>query len=192
MRFFAPVLLSATLLLGACDFGGPSVAVVDVNKILTTSPHAKQAQMESDKAQAIYQNNLNAIEKKLAAYKDKKQAEGYLIEAARQLQAQLNTSRAAVSQSMGVTLKKVLDAKTGEYDIIVAKGNLLANKDALDITAAVQGEYDKAEVTWPNLPQKVDDPQLPADNKGDKPAAEKDKKENTPAPAAAAPAKDKK
>ena len=168
MRPFFLALLACTLLLGACDMSGTKFAVVDVNKVLQQSPHAKQAQAEAAKAQEIYQYNLNVIEKQLATYKDKKQAEGYLLEAARQLQEQLNASRAAVSQAMGNALQQEIDAASTEYDMVLPKGNVLHVKEALEISATVQTAFDKASITWPPLPQRIDKPNLPADNKADK------------------------
>lgn len=176
MKRAIPLMLCASLLLAACDLGGPKTAVVDVAKVLSESRHAKQAQEENRKAQEIFQNNLNAIEKKLSAYKDKKQAEAYLLEAARQLQAQLNSARAATAQAMGNGLKKVLDGRLDEYDLILPRSGTLASRDALDVTAAVLAEFDKTELTWPPLPRRVDDPQLPPDSKAaeKKPAADKE------------------
>lgn len=174
MRFLCMALLACTLFLGACDMSGTKLAVVDVNKVLQQSPHAKQAQAEAAKAQEIYQYNLNVIEKVLAGYKDKKQAEGYLMEAARQLQEQLNASRAAVSGAMGTALQQEIANNSADYDMVLPKGNVLHVKDALDISGTVQTAFDKATVTWPPLPQRIDNPNLPADNKAEK---KEDKKE---------------
>lgn len=163
MRFFACFLLSFCLLLSACD-NGPSLAVVDVNTILISSPHAKKAEAESVLTQEIYQYNLNVIESKLSTYKNKPQAEAWLLEAARQLQVQLTTSRTAVTKAMVDALHLEINTFGAEYDVVLSKGGVLTSKPALDITADIKQLYDNTTIAWPPLPQRIDNPDLPADN----------------------------
>lgn len=161
MRFF--ILFSLCLMLTACE-KGQSTAVVDVDHVLISSPHAGKAEAEFAKAQEIYQSNLNVIEKKLATYKDKAQAKAWLFEAARQVQGQLDNFHMALLQATGETIRKEIVVLMGtKYDLVLSKNTILANQAALDITAEVQQRYNAATVDWPALPKHVDNPNLPAD-----------------------------
>ena len=165
-------LKSATLLicalcvlsLSACD-SGKAIAVVDANTILSTGPHAQAAEEEINKAQAIYQYNLNVIIKKLETYKNKKQATAYLNSATQQLQAQLNASRAATTQALANALNTAITEIKDDYELILLKNNVLHASESLDISTLIQEKYDKETITYPPLPKKVDEPNLPADSK---------------------------
>ncbi|MDD6181135.1 MAG: hypothetical protein PUB01_03565 [Desulfovibrionaceae bacterium] len=170
MRFATFILAGCTLFLGACELGGPTVAVVDVKTILAASPHAKEASEATVRAQTVCQENLDTISRKLSAYKNRKLADEYLKEATDRLQQEFDTTRLAVAQAMSDRLQRILDSRTNQYDLIVSRGSLLAHRHALDITASVQEEYDRAEVVWPVPPRRVENPQLPADA-GDAPAS---------------------
>lgn len=162
MRMFICLLLSSCFLFSACNKTS-SIAVVNVSDILSSSPHAKQAEVEAEKAQEIYQFNLNVIEEKLATYKNEAQAKAWLLEAAQQLQAQLTNSRGAIAGAMAEALDKEIAAAGENYDVIFPKGILLDHKETLDISASVQERYDNVTVTWPSLPERIETPNLPAD-----------------------------
>ena len=150
-------------------------AMIDVQAILSSGPHAQVAAEQIKQAQAIYQNNLNTIEAKLKEYQNKEQARAYLVEAARQLQTQLNNSQLLVTQSLLNALNTVLDGQKQVYDLIVKKDGIIYVKEessdsndklkALpeDITTKVQVLYDQTDVTYPPLPKLVEEPNLPAD-----------------------------
>ena len=165
-------LKSATLLicalcvlsLSACDSGKP-IAVVDVNTILSSGPHAQAAEEELNKAQAIYQYNLDVIDKKLETYKNKEQAAAYLNAATQQLQAQLDASRAAVTQALASALNIAIIEIKDDYELILLKNNVLHASESLDISTLIQEKYDKETITYPPLPNKIDEPNLPADSK---------------------------
>lgn len=161
MKFFSPIIpVILCALLTACQ---SSVAVVNLNDVLTVEPHAQNTKEYIAEAQEIFQYNLNVIEKKLAKYKNKKQAQAYLQEAARQLQAQLDYSRNAAANALLVALQEILDSQ--KYAIVLPQSSVLKVDDALNITEQVKNEFQKVNVTLPTLPQKIENPDLPADKK---------------------------
>lgn len=153
------------LSLSACESTTKSIAVIDVNTILTTGPHAQNATLEITKAQEIYQYNLNVIINKLEKYKNKKRAQQYLQEASSQLQAQHDASQNAVGQALANALNTVIVEEKKNYELIFFKNNVIHANDSLDISAAIQKKYDAEIVTYPPLPQKIDAPNLPPDTK---------------------------
>ncbi len=177
MKMLAKILLLVILcvggLMGCVETSKEEVsasAMIDVNAIVSSGPHAQEASNHIKKAQDIYQHNLTVIEKKLSEYKNKEQARAYLIEAARQLQVQLNNSRLLATQALLNALNTVLDEQKKSYDLIIKKDGIIyvnegQNFKAMpeDITAKAQVLYDKTSVTFPALPQVVNEPNLPED-----------------------------
>ncbi len=192
-KFFAPLLVFIFCLTGisACTNEESKTAMLDVNTIITSGAHAQQAGQHMAKAQEIYQYNLTVIEKKLSAYENKAQAQAYLVEAARQLQAQLNNSKTLVTQALLNTLNAVVNEQKQVYDLIVQKSGILYVNEGTggvadkfkampeDITSKVQALYDRAEVTLPPLPNIVETPNLPDDLGADAPFPPVEKKEDT-------------
>ncbi len=145
-------------------------AMIDVNVIIGSGNHAQEATKHVQDAQEIYQHNLTVIEKILSEYKNKEQARAYLIEAARQLQTQLNNSKLLATQALLNALNTVLDEQKKVYDLIVKKDGIIfvsddENYKAMpeDITTKAQALYNKTHVTFPPLPKVINDPQLPED-----------------------------
>ena len=151
------------LSLSACEMSSSHIGVIDVNSILSTGVHADKAMQEINKAQEIYQYNLNVIEKKLSAYENKEQANEYLTQAINQLQTQMNNSRAAVMQSLTTAFHSVIEDEKKAYDILLFKNNIIHTKDIFDITSKVQEKFNAVVVTYPPLPNRIDEPNLPAD-----------------------------
>ncbi len=146
------------------------LAMLDVNTIIGNGNHAQDAAKHMKDAQEIYQHNLTVIEKKLSEYKNKDQARAYLIEAARQLQTQLNNSKLLATQSLLNALNTVLDEQKKVYDLIVKKDGIIYVNDGQnfkampeDITTKAQALYNKTAVTFPPLPKVITEPNLPAD-----------------------------
>lgn len=158
-------IMFCVLTLSACDITTKPTAVLDVNTIIATGPHAKNAQAEIAKAQAIYQYNLDVIEKKLEKYKNEKQAKAYLAEALRQLQVQLNTSKKAVTQVLANALSDVVNIERNDYALIILKNNVIHADSDLDITSKIQEKYNAKTIVYPPLPKKIDNPNLPKDDK---------------------------
>ncbi|MDO5537807.1 MAG: OmpH family outer membrane protein [Desulfovibrionaceae bacterium] len=140
------------------------IAVVDVQKVLSSGPHAVKAKEQLDMAQKTIQGNLDSVQEKIKNYKDKAQAEAILRDAHRQLQGRFDAFRAQVARAMSDTLNALLARKTSAYDFVLPKSGVLANKGSYDITAVVQDEFNKASVTWPAQPEKLEKIELPADN----------------------------
>ncbi len=176
MQGILKIVLALVIVLGGVFVGMqivPKQAIMDVNTIIASGPHAKVAVKQIQEAQEIYQYNLSVIEKKLASYENKAQARAYLIEAARQLQTQLNTSKLLVQQVLLNALNEVLEQQKQEYDFIVKKdGVIYLNKESFlsilaaapkDITAEAQELYNKTNVIYPTMPKVVEYPNLPAD-----------------------------
>ena len=151
--------------LSACESTTKPIAVIDVNAIMSTGPHAQDAAKEIAKAQEIYQYNLNVIIKRLKTYKNKERAQEYLQAASSQLQAQHNASQSAVGQALADALNTVIAGEKNNYELILFKNNIIHANESLDISVAIQKKYDVELVAYPPLPQKVDEPNLPADTK---------------------------
>lgn len=161
--------LSCGLVLGSAIFSRVEaadlrVAIVDVQSLMTSGPNAKKAKDECDKAQAIYQQNLDTINEKLKSYKDRRQADALSLKAGKQLQAQFDTFAAQVNRAMLDAIEAIVAKKTSRYDIILPRAGVLASKGRYDITAVIQDEFNRATIAWPTSPSTIDDPQLPADN----------------------------
>lgn len=165
MKNFA-LLCLCTILLSACNMMPKDVAVIDIDSILKSGKHAQNATLEIKKAHEIYQYNLDVIKEKLASYENKEQAQAYLQSATQQLQTQLNNSQALVRQALLLTIDEAMQNEKANYDIIILKNNILYAKDestTTDITETVQDRYNAILVTYPPLPKKIDEPNLPAD-----------------------------
>ncbi len=160
-------------LVGCVDMNKEEIstsAMLDVNAIIGGGPHAQDAANHIKEAQDIYQHNLSVIERKLSEYKNKEQAQAYLIEAARQLQVQLNNSKLLATQSLLNALNTVIDEQKKNYDLIIKKDGIIfvnegQNFKAMpeDITTKAQALYNKTSVTFPPLPSVVNAPNLPED-----------------------------
>ena len=161
MRLFSSLFLVCALFLGGCNAG--KIGVIDMNAVMSQSIQAKNAQKEAMEVQKIYQHNLIVIEKKLAGYKNKDKAKNYLGQAAQELQKQLQLSQAGINQALANTLSDVIREQTKEYSLVMNKAVLINSQESLDITQTIIDEFDKAAVTYPPRPQKVDNPKLPAD-----------------------------
>lgn len=161
MRLFSSLFLICALFLTGCNAG--KIGVIDMNAVMTQSMQAKNAQKEVLEVQKIYQHNLSVIEKKLAGYKNKEAAKNYLGQAAQQLQKQLQLSQAGINQALANTLSEVIKEQTKDYGLVLNKGTLIHSKDSLDITQTIIDEFDKAAVSYPARPHRVDNPKLPAD-----------------------------
>ncbi len=176
------LVLSLTLIvLSGCVDKESKNALIDVNAVISNGAHAQQAAQHLAKAQEIYQYNLNVIEKKLGEYENKQQAQAYLVEAARQLQAQLNNSKMLVTQSLLNALNTVLEGQKQIYDLIVKKDGIIHVNEGTggiadkfkampeDITTKIRALYGNVAITLPPLPAVVENPNLPADLGADVP-----------------------
>lgn len=141
-----------------------SIAIVDVNAILQTGFHAQATEKHIKEGQAIFQYNLEVIIKKLEAYQDKRQANHYFIQAKNQLDMQFENFKKAVIQSMLLLIRQAIDAKKGDYSIIIPKSNILYTIDNLEITSEILSIYNTLAIVLPQLPIKIDTPNLPAEN----------------------------
>ncbi len=177
MKFLVKFLLVATLSLGgliSCvenkNDAMASSAMIDVNTIIGNGPHAQAAAKQLQDAQEIYQYNLNIIKNKLSEYKNKEQAHAYLMEAARQLQVQMNNSKLLVTQALLNALNTVVAGQKKDYDLIIKKDGIIYVNEGNDfkampedITTKSQALYNNTTVTFPALPKIVENPELPAD-----------------------------
>ncbi len=165
MLTFKKILLLSLMLMiiPACTNAGQKVAVLNVQEIIGSGPNAEKAQAAVQQAQEIFQYNLTAIEKKLETYKNKELAAAYLAEAARQLQAQMNTYRQASLQNIANALNGIIDAEKANYDIILNNADVLHVKDMYNITKKLSDKLNAINVEMPKLPQRIDNPNLPAE-----------------------------
>ncbi len=162
-------------LFSACEKEAQKTAMIDIEAVINNGPHAVEAAKQLQEAQKIYQYNLDIIDQKLNTYQNKEQAQAYLIEAARQLQTQLNNSKILVTQSLLNAFNEILEEQKQVYDLIIKKDAILYIKEGdgevsskfaampEDITVKMQALYSKVIVTYPPLPNAIEEPNLPAD-----------------------------
>ena len=171
--------LLLTLPLAGCLDSKPKVTCVDVERVLTQSRAAGQANEHLKKVQDVLQNGLNAYEKELKkSPEDKRRQE--LRQGLALLQRQLEMERVAARNVVSQHMLKQIDvwrADKGDV-IIVARQNVLAAPESVDITNDIMRLMDAGSVTFADLPTVTIRSQTPdqaaqsdkADTSSDKPA----------------------
>ena len=173
-------LLLALPLAGCLDTGSrPPVVCVDVERILTQSKAAGQANDHVQKVQDVLQKGLAAYQEELKKHPEEKRQQE-LRQGLALLQRQLDVERAAarnvVSQHMLAQIAS-WRAQKGEA-IVIARQNVLDAPDSVDITADILRLMDAGSVTFAELPTVTIRSQTPdqaaqsgtAEKSGDKPA----------------------
>ena len=146
--------LLACLPLTGCPKAGPTVACVDVERVMSQSKASQQANEHLSQVQAVLQNSLNAYQAQLKNKPGNRQQQE-LQQGVAVLQRQMALEQAAarniVSQHM---LKQIENWRAGKGDVVViARQNLLAATASLDISDEIITRMDAGTVTFPELPK---------------------------------------
>ncbi len=158
--FFLSLLLCLALCpaAGLClSIGGPSVAVVDVEKVLTDSKGARQANAHLAEVQKVLQKGMDDYQAEIAKSPDGASRQE-LLQGRDVLQRQLileqNAARDVVMKHMRAQVG-VWHAKKPDF-IVVARQNLLAAPAQMDITAEIIALMDAAgDLAFAALPRVV-------------------------------------
>ena len=148
------LLLAACLPLTGCPKAGPSVACVDVERVMTQSKAARQANEHLGKVQAVLQDSLTAYQKELQKNPSGKRQQE-LQQGTAVLQRQLALEQAAarnvVTRHMLAAIDKWRAGKSGT--VVIARQNLLAAPDSADISDDIIAGMDAGSVAFPDLPR---------------------------------------
>ena len=170
-RYLVGLALLLSLPLAGCDLGGkPGVVCVDVERVLTQSKAAGQANEHLKKVQAVLQEGLNAYQQELQKSPEEKRQQELrqgLALLQRQLEAERAAARNVVSKHMLAQIK-AWRSKKGDV-VVIARQNVLAAPESVDITADIISSMDAGSVTFADLPTVTIRAQTP-DQKAQKPA----------------------
>ncbi|WP_455552507.1 OmpH family outer membrane protein [Desulfovibrio sp.] len=153
-RFLPCLALLLSLPLSGCLNTGPDVVCVDVERVLSQSKAAQQANEHLGKVQTILQNGLAAYQEELKKSPEEKRQQE-LQQGLAVLQRQMALEQAAARE---VVSKHMLDqieawrAEKGDVAVI-ARQNLLAAPAAMDITAEIISRMDAGSVSFAALPK---------------------------------------
>lgn len=149
----------------AAEPGGVSIAVVDVQKLMTDSTAAKslQGQMDSQRKSfqdefSRYERELHDSEKTLTAERDKLSADDYtkkreafeekLLETRRLVQKRKGALDEAFNKALGQLQEAIIkiSAKIADekgYQLVITRQNVVVVEKSLDITQAVMDRLNK-------------------------------------------------
>lgn len=153
-RFFALFLLLAmALTVTGCNLGGSTVVTVDVEKILTDSKAAKEANAHLAKVQEILQRGLDAYQEELRKSPEEnrqKELNQGLALLRRQLAIEQAAARKVVQDHMQAQV--VAWQKDNPKATVIARQNLLAAPAESDITSVIITRMDAGSVKFADLP----------------------------------------
>ncbi len=146
------LLLALTLVCAGCNTGG-TVATVNVEKVLTDSRAAKEANAHLAKAQEILQKGLDAYQEELKKSpeenRQKELAQGLAL-LRRQLAIEQAAARKVVEDHMLAQVKAWQEANPKAT--VIARQNLLAAPAEADITTEIITRMDAGTVKFADLP----------------------------------------
>lgn len=181
-RFLPCLVLLLSLPLSGCLNTGPDLVCVDVERVLSQSKAALQANEHLGKVQTILQNGLAAYQEELKKSPEEKRQQE-LRQGLAVLQRQLALEQAAAREVVSKHMLAQIEAwRADKGDMaVMARQNLLAAPAGLDITDEIIRRMDAGSVTFADLPRvsirtQADTPedQAPAGKKA--PAAKKSEK----------------
>lgn len=175
MRFLPLLVMMTCLLASGCTDDKPSVAVVDMQRIVNDSTSGRQAQAHAAKVQEILQTNLNTIQVIVDKYPDKAQAQEILQAALAHLQQELTAKQNQITQAVLTEIRRTISdyQQKQQFDAILNKEGVLDYRQTADITADIVAAFEKANLDLPPLPKLEATPKLPAPKQNARPAAVK-------------------
>ena len=153
-RFLLLLLLSLTVALAGCKSGDPQVVCVDVEKIMTDSKAAKEANDHLAKVQAILQKGLEAYQEELKKSPES-QRQQELQQGLALLRRQLVLEQAAARNVVHKHMLAQIEAwRTDKGNtVVLARQSLLSAPATVDITADIQTRMDAGTVEFAELPK---------------------------------------
>ena len=153
-RFLSGLALMLALPLSGCLDTGPDVVCVDVDRVLSQSRAAQQADEHLAKVQAVLQNGLNVYQEELKKSPEEKRQQELrqgLAVLQRQLALEQAAARDVVSRHM---LSRIEAWRADKGDVaVIARQNLLSAPATLDITAEIISRMDAGSVQFAELPR---------------------------------------
>ena len=134
-RFLSGLALMLTLPLSGCLDTGPDVVCVDVERVLSQSKAARQANEHLGKVQTILQNGLAAYQEELKKSPEEKR------------QQELRQGLALLQRQMALEQAAARDVA------VMARQNVLSAPASMDITAEIISRMDAGSVQFAELPR---------------------------------------
>lgn len=153
-RFLSGLALMLTLPLSGCLDTGPDVVCVDVDRVLSQSRAAQQANEHLAKVQAILQNGLDVYQEELKKSPEEKRRQE-LRQGLAVLQRQLVLEQAAARDVVSKHMLAQIEAwRADKGDVaVIARQNLLSAPATLDVTGEIIGLMDAGSVQFAELPK---------------------------------------
>ena len=181
-RFLSCCAILLSLSLSGCLDTGPDVVCVDVERVLSQSKAAQQANEHLGKVQNILQNGLAAYQEELKKSPEEKRQQE-LRQGLALLQRQMSLEQAAARDVVNKHMLAQIEAwRADKGDVVViARQNLLSAPATVDITSEIIGRMDAGSVTFAELPRvsirtHADGPEETAPAEKEKPATTPNKK----------------
>lgn len=188
IRFMAVPLLLLSLLCAACQQGeekasGPSIAVVDIVRVMRDSEAGKAGIKYLEDLQAGIQKQLDDIQSKLEKDPENEQLQKQLQTVYMNAQQQMGEEQQNVLSQLQNVTKRVMDEfrRAKGYDVLFSAETLSSYDEKLDVTNDLLVEMNKQKVNFVPLSSPADDAAKadePADGKDAAPAAPAGKKAN--------------
>lgn len=153
-RFLSGLALMLTLPLSGCLDTGPDVVCVDVDRVLSQSRAAQQANEHLGKVQAILQNGLDVYQEELKKSPEEKRRQE-LRQGLAVLQRQMALEQAAARDVVSKHMLAQIEAwRADKGDVaVIARQNLLSAPATLDVTGEIIGLMDAGSVQFAELPK---------------------------------------
>ena len=153
-RFLSGLALMLTLPLSGCLDTGPDVVCVDVERVLSQSKAAQQANEHLGKVQTILQNGLAAYQEELKKSPEEKRQQE-LRQGLALLQRQMALEQAAARDVVSKHMLAQIEAwRADKGDVaVIARQNLLSAPATLDVTGEIIGLMDAGSVQFAELPK---------------------------------------
>ena len=147
-------LLSLTVALAGCKSGDPQVVCVDVEKIMTDSKAAREANEHLAKVQAILQKGLEVYQEELKKSPES-QRQQELQQGLALLRRQLVLEQAAARNVVHKHMLAQIEAWRADKGntVVIARQSLLSAPATVDITADIQTRMDAGSVEFAELPK---------------------------------------
>ena len=184
IRFMAVPLLLLSLLCAACQQGeekasGPSIAVVDIVRVMRDSEAGKAGVKYLEDIRADIQKQLDDIQTKLEKDPENEQLQKQLQTVYMSAQQQMGEEQEnMISQLQNVT-KRVMDEfrKANGYDVLLSAETLSSYDEKLDVTTVLLVEMNKQKVNFKPLDTPADEEPKAGEPAGEKQDAAADKKD---------------
>ncbi len=153
-RFLSGLALMLALPLSGCLDTGPDVVCVDVDRVLSQSRAAQQANEHLAKVQAILQNGLDVYQEELKKSPEEKR-EQELRQGLAVLQRQLVLEQAAARDVVSKHMLARIEAwRADKGDVaVIGRQNPLSTPAKLDVTGEIIGLMDAGSVQFAELPK---------------------------------------